>query len=82
MGKTDSYLSEVKRKKLFDEQYKNATLEELTKASLYLQQEQAISQSKAQKDIRIMLIIGIVIITLNVIGYLWLLFFVDRYWTF
>lgn len=75
MGQNETYLSEVKRKKLFDEQYKDATIEELTKASLYLQQEQAISQSKTQKDIRVMLIIGIVIIALNVLGYLLLLFY-------
>lgn len=82
MSKTENYLSEVKRKKLFDEQYKDAKLEDLAKASLYLQQEQAATQSKMQKDIRVMLIILIVIITLNVIGYLWLLIFGDRYWTF
>lgn len=76
MGKTENYLSEVKQKKLFDEQYKDATIEELTKVSLYLQQKQAESQSKTQKDIRVMLIIGIVIIALNVIGYL-LLFLRD-----
>lgn len=82
MSKTENYLSEVKRKKLFDEQYKDAKLEDLAKSSLYLQLEQAASQSKMQKDIRVMLIILIVIIALNVIGYLWLLFFGDSYWTF
>lgn len=82
MSKADNFLSEVKRKKLFDEQYKDSSLEDLAKASLYLQQEQAASQTKMQKDIRVMLIILIVIIALNVVGYLMLLFFGDRYWTF
>ncbi|WP_228235890.1 hypothetical protein [Allomuricauda sp. M10] len=73
MSKTENYLSEVKQKKLFDEQYKDATMEELAKASLYLQQQQAATQSKMQKDFRVMLIIGIVIIALNVVGYVILL---------
>lgn len=82
MSKADNYLSEVKRKKLFEEQYKDASMEQLLKASLYLQQEQAASQTKMQKDIRVMLVILVVIIALNIVGYLMLFLFGDRYWTF
>jgi len=82
MSKTENFLSGVKRRKLFDEQYKDSTMVQLAKESLYLQQQQATSQFKMQKDIRLMLIIMIIMISFNVLGYLWMLFFGDRYWTF
>lgn len=44
MSKTDNFLSEIKRKKQFDKQYKDANMEELSKASLHLHREQAASQ--------------------------------------
>ena len=75
MSKTDNYLSEVKNRKLFDEQYKDSSLEDLAKESLYLQGQQLKAQSKTQKDIRTILIIGVVIIALNVIGYLMVLLY-------
>lgn len=38
MSKTENFLSEVKRRKLFDEQYKDSTMVQLAKESLYLHQ--------------------------------------------
>lgn len=69
MGKNDTYLSELRNRKLFNEKHEGLSTEDLTRENLYLQSQQLVVQSKTQKDIRIMLIIGIVIIALNVIGY-------------
>lgn len=75
MNKNDTYLSEVKNRKLFDSKYENATIEDIAKDNLYIQNQQTAILLKMQKSISHILTIIIVLIILYVLGALLIYFF-------